>query len=60
MQGFPDAKYKSFKTLKEAEEAQSQSYQSYFESKRKDRWKTEDLPYEKNSIAVDAACSGNP
>jgi len=60
VQGFPDAKYKSFKTLKEAEEAQSQSYQSYFESKRKDRWKTEDLPYEKNSIAVDAACSGNP
>jgi viroplasmin and RNaseH domain-containing protein len=57
VQGFPDAKYKSFKTQQEAEQAFQDSYESHYTSKAKDRWKVEDLPYEKNSIAVDAACS---
>jgi len=57
VQGFRDAKYKSFKTQQEAESAFKDSYELHYFSKPKDRWKNEDLPYEKNSIAVDAACS---
>ena len=60
VQGFRDAKYKSFKTKQEAESAFKNGYESHYSSKPKDRRKTEDLPYEKNSIAVDAACSWNP
>jgi len=57
VQGFRDAKYKSFKTQEEAEQAFADSYEHHYASKPKDRRKVEDLPYEKNSIAVDAACS---
>ena len=60
VQGFRDAKYKSFKTKQEAEAAFKDGYELHYESKPKDRWRVEDLPYEKNSIAVDAACSWNP
>lgn len=57
---FPNAKYKSFKTKEEAEIAFKESYTKYYETKEKKDWKTGNFPFEKNSIAVDAACSGNP
>lgn len=60
VQGYVDAKYKSFKTQQEAEKAYKESYKLYYKSKPKDRRKIEDIPFEKNSIAVDAACSWNP
>lgn len=60
VQGHVDAKYKSFKTQEEAEKAYKESYRLHYKSKPKDRRKNEDLPFEKNSIAVDAACSWNP
>ncbi len=58
--GFPGAKYKWFSSLQQAQEALKNSYENYYESKPKDQRKTQDLPFEKHSIAVDAACSGNP
>ncbi len=57
---FSSAKYKSFKTKQEAEIAFTKSYTDYYETKKKKDWKTGNFPFEKNSIAVDAACSGNP
>ena len=60
VQWFTDARYKSFKTKKEAQKAYKESYKLHYKSKPKDRRKTEDIPFEKNSIAVDAACSWNP
>lgn len=57
---FPEAKYKAFKTKQEAEIAYKESYTKYYEIKEKKNWKTGDFPFEKNSIAVDAACSWNP
>lgn len=57
---FSGAKYKSFKTKQEAEIAYQKPYTEYYEIKEKKNWKTWDFPFEKNSIAVDAACSGNP
>lgn len=59
--GYPDAKYKSFPSLKLAEEAFWTWWEPYYEVKsRKNLWKESDLPFERNSIAVDAACSWNP
>lgn len=60
--GFPDAKYKSFKTLKEAEEAFGSSATSYINKKSKSNAIKNELYNEiiKDSISVDAACSGNP
>ena len=60
VEGFPGAKYKSFPNKQEAEKAFQSPYEDYYQIKPKDQWKTEDLPFEKHSIAVDAACSGNP
>lgn len=51
------AKYKSFKTLQEANEAIQKWYEPYY---TKEKWFEKDIPFEKNSIAVDAACSHNP
>ena len=69
IKGFPDAKYKSFDTRFEAEEAFSRHW-SEFISLQKKRNETSvkksylDLPAEqqpiRESICVDAACSGNP
>ncbi len=53
------AKYKSFENEDLAKEAFSKWYQPYYQNKWELR-KTQDLPFEKNSIAVDAACSHNP
>ena len=59
--GYPDAKYKSFSSLASAEEAFTKNWESYYETRpKKNSWKEQDLPFEKNAIAVDAACSGNP
>jgi len=63
--GFPNAKYKSFKTLKEAESAFKDSHESHYQkSERKAKTKIKPIlleeVVERNSIAVDAACSGNP
>ncbi|NNE27382.1 MAG: ribonuclease H [Saprospiraceae bacterium] len=63
--GFPNAKYKGFKTLIEAEEAFGQSARGYIKTKR-NAHKTPKDPkaYSSeinfDSISVDAACSRNP
>lgn len=51
------AKYKSFKTLQEAEIAIEEWFKKYYS---KEKWYEKDIPFQKNSIAVDAACSHNP
>ncbi len=53
------AKYKSFENEDLAKQAFSKWYEPYYQNKWELR-KTQDLPFEKNSIAVDAACSHNP
>jgi ribonuclease HI len=53
------AKYKSFESLEQAEEALEKWYTPYYQNKSEQR-KERDLPFYKNSIAVDAACSHNP
>ncbi|MDD2536948.1 MAG: ribonuclease H family protein [Candidatus Absconditabacteria bacterium] len=59
--GFSDAKYKSFPSQVLAEQALQEGYEKYYQANpKKNLWKEQDLPFEKYSIAVDAACSGNP
>ena len=63
--GFPDAKYKSFPTEQQAQQALTQGREPYYEAStkknlRKSRGELEDIPFIQESIAVDAACSGNP
>jgi ribonuclease HI len=58
--GFSWAKYKSFSNKEDAEIAFKESYKNYYEIKEKKDWRTGNFPFEKNSIAVDAACSWNP
>jgi ribonuclease HI len=63
--GFPAAKYKSFPTREEAEKAFQQGREYYYQPKQKPNlWKSRatlpEIPFIKESIAVDAACSGNP
>lgn len=64
--GFPNAKYKSFKTLAEAEEAFHGSAVDYISTKSKSEQKPKAhfLTFKdqivEDSISVDAACSGNP
>ena len=67
--GYQAAKFKSFDTLEEAEEAYASHYSEYLQKKPKEtKAKTQaatpncgtSLPYVDNSLAVDAACSGNP
>ena len=57
--GYPTAKYKSFPTKEQAEKAFREDYRLYWGKKA-----TTTVPlsadYDTNSIAVDAACSGNP
>ncbi len=60
--GFDGAKYKSFTSREEAEQAFDESYETVVERKgKKDlfRLKTKEKPILK-SLAVDAACKGNP
>lgn len=64
--GFPNAKYKAFKTLSEAEEAFGESATRHIEkksiSKNKEKPLLDDVLnlIDKNSISVDAACARNP
>ncbi len=75
VEGFPAAKYKSFKTESEAEEAFEMGYDAYMQASAETAVSTETsvpspapvaspapLPQGaiNESIAVDAACSGNP
>jgi len=61
--GYEKAKYKSFDTLAEAERAFASSPYEYIgKNAKKETVKPKGLPHEVigNSLAVDAACSGNP
>ncbi len=54
---FAGAKYKSFSSQEEARQALEGGPEEFYNKKQ---WHEKDIPFEKNSIAVDAACSGNP
>ncbi len=63
--GYPNAKYKSFADKELAEKAFKATYEDYkgLNTKKKQLSNVEKAAYGKpllNSIAVDAACSGNP
>lgn len=62
IKGVKQALYKAFDTLEEAEKAYSSSPYGYIGSKAKEREAQKELPswVERNALAVDAACSGNP
>jgi ribonuclease HI len=59
VKAFPNAKYKAFSSLSSAKEAFQSNYESNIERKTntQENWK---LKVPNGSIAVDAACSGNP
>ena len=60
---FSDAKYKWFYSKEDAEIALQEWREKYYEVKKitkKIKIKNEDIPFFAESIAVDAACSGNP
>ena len=59
---FSNAKYKSFKNLLDAKAAISQWRESYYNNKpqQNPKFDIKKVPFYSNSIAVDAACSGNP
>ena len=61
--GYSDAKYKWFSSKEDAEFALNEWWEKYYEVKKvtkKVESKNEDIPFFAESIAVDAACSGNP
>lgn len=61
--GFSDAKYKWFSNKEDAKTALQEWWKKYYEVKnamKKDKVKNEEIPFFAESIAVDAACSGNP
>lgn len=68
IKAFPNAKYKSFENIAEAEFAYKQNYQKFYKnsnpekSNANQRLSTDKLSNKiiRDSIAVDAACSGNP
>lgn len=53
--GFKRAKYKAFSSLQEAEQALQSGWDPYYQVEKK--WNEKSLPFVKESIAVDAACS---
>ncbi len=60
---FSGAKYKSFSSKKDAEIALQEWWEIYYEVKnitKKEKTSNENIPFFAESIAVDAACSGNP
>ena len=60
---YSDAKYKWFSNREEAEIALQEWWEKYYEVKnitKKEKVNSEDIPFFTGSIAVDAACSGNP
>lgn len=64
IKGFPNAKYKSFKSEQEAKDAYKESAADHITRSGKKKRKPKYVDYldviEKNSISVDAACSKNP
>lgn len=58
--GFTGAKYKSFPSFQLAEQALNNPYQEQITPKAKMDILSDNVPFVKNSISVDAACSGNP
>ena len=63
MNSYSDAKYKWFSSRKDAEIALNEWWEKYYECKKpekRDVMRNEDIPFFAESIAVDAACSGNP
>lgn len=63
IKNFPGAKYKSFKTRKEAEKAILEPYTSHYNKKSESTSKKSNSSRSdiiKDSVSVDAACSGNP
>ncbi len=63
IKGYPDAKYKSFKSLAEAESAFGDNFSDHYKTGSKSAKKVtswDESVIIKQSISVDAACSGNP
>ena len=66
IKGFPSARYKSFATRREAEEAFKEPAQKHVRTSRRHRNTVKETggrasaTHIKDSISVDAACSGNP
>lgn len=60
IKGYPGAKYKSFKSLSEAEAAYGNNYDDHFKKAAPKSVAWDESKIIKESIAVDAACSGNP
>ena len=66
VKGYPNAKYKSFKTLVEAESAYHGNFSEHIASGKSTKSKVNVMPDQLrheviwDSISVDAACSGNP
>ncbi|MEL6986284.1 MAG: ribonuclease H family protein [Bacteroidota bacterium] len=64
IKNYPGAKYKSFKTKKEAEEAYGSNFHDHYKAKGEEKGKKDLAQFQDeivlDSIAVDAACSGNP
>lgn len=60
---FSGAKYKWFSSREDAEIALDEWWEKYYEVKnvtKKEKVNNKDIPFFAESIAVDAACSGNP
>ncbi len=57
---FDQAQYKSFSTYEEAQKAFQSNYWNYVTPKPSAKKDISNTAYLKDSIAVDAACSGNP
>ena len=63
IKNYPNARYKSFKTRKEAEDAYANGSGDYWGKSNKSKKSSRPtVPFNipKNTISVDAACSGNP
>ena len=60
--GYPTAKYKSFPTKEQAQKALNENYWEHIGKKNTPAplLPSATAPYDTHSIAVDAACSGNP
>ena len=58
--GLEDARYKSFETQSQAIEAYRSDFRNYIGNKKTNVVRSHPSSIIKNSLAVDAACSGNP
>lgn len=58
--GYEGARYKAFPTREAAEKALSEDYHDYIDLTGAGKTKTAEGDWERNAIAVDASCTGNP